>query len=158
MINLGGGYALKKVGTAMYVHKTALKQLYDKLDVSGISKVEKAMKIADNRGFGYQVVKFDNGKVSLIQSCDFDTANEPSVGESLCINDDGQIKMIKPSDKIYHRKYIFVNADYLGFDVEEAKRRAELWETSIPDIKAHLSRIGQRAYWYDLLDKYGIAH
>ena len=107
------------------------------------------------------VLKYDkmSNKISIISTPDWDTENEPTVGDSICcwIDDDGefQAKKIKGKNQIYHNKWQFVQPDYYGFDVEKAKERTELWN-SIPDINKHKSRIGYRSYWNDLLTANGI--
>ncbi len=148
---------MKKVGTAMYVHKSALHQLYEKLEknIQEITRVQNLILRVDALGFDYTIVKYDKGNVSFIQSIDFDSANEPTVGDSLCFKTDDTYKIIKGSGKIYHHKYLFVDVNYTGFDVERARQRAQLWE-SIPDIKKHKSRIGNRKYWNELLRSYNI--
>ena len=45
---------------------------------------------------------------------------------------------------------MFVSESYKGFDINKAKERTELWN-SIPDIKSHKSRIGNKSYWEKLL-------
>ena len=50
---------------------------------------------------------------------------------------------------------MFVSSDYKGFDIETAKQRTKLWN-SIPDIKKHKSKIGNKKYWNELLQKNNI--
>jgi hypothetical protein len=47
---------------------------------------------------------------------------------------------------IYHHKWLFVDDDYDGFNLEVSRRRSETW-TQIPDIDN--SRIGRRSYWLE---------
>ena len=143
---------MKKVGFAMYVHKSALNQLFDKISIEEQNRVLKYIEELKNENFEFVIVKYDKGKVSFIESFDWDVENEPSVGNSWCYHLDNTRRFVKQSGKIYHCKYLFVNEDYIGFDIEKAKERAKLWN-SIPDIKEHKSRIGNRNYWNELLKK-----
>lgn len=147
---------MKKVGTAMYVHKTNISELLNKLEDSEKKRVQT---IINNFNKDYDVVKYDKGKLSLIESPNWDTCNEPDVGNSYCFQKEAQdslsFKIIKSSGKIYHSKWVFVDKDYKGFDIEEAKTRTETWN-AIPDIKSHKSRIGNKTYWIKLLQKNNI--
>ena len=93
----------------------------------------------------------------MIQSPDWDTANEPIVGDSLTIDIiSGEEKLTrqKPNNpQIYHSKELFVASDYKGFDVIKAKERTKLWN-SIPNIEKN--KIGYKKYWINLLSKNGI--
>ena len=111
-------------------------------------------------GIDSYVLKYDSltNKISFISTPDWDTENEPTVGDSICAWIDGDefcIKRIKCKNQIYHNKWQFVQPNYSGFDVEEAKERTKLWN-SIPDINKHKSRIGYRNYWNSLLKANGI--
>ena len=47
-------------------------------------------------------------------------------------------------EAIYHHKWLFVDDDYKGFNVEESKRRLAAWLV-LPDVNK--SRIGRRNSW-----------
>lgn len=146
---------MKKVGSAMYVHKSALNQLFEKISYEEIMRVNNYMECLTKENFNFVVVKYDKGKISFIESFDWDSANEPTVGNAWCYHIDGTRRFIKASGKIYHCKYLFVNENYSGFDVELSKERAVLWN-SIPNIKEHKSRIGNKTYWINLLQENNI--
>lgn len=130
----------KSIGGSIYVHRDyesevvpqeVLQQAYEGLD-----------------GFEYNIVKYTPkaGAVTFIQSPDFDTADEPTVGPALLVKPDGSKRLIKPSADpwIYHHKWLWVKDDYPGFDVGQAKRRSEQW-MSLPGID--YSRIGKKSFW-----------
>lgn len=146
---------MKKVGTAMYVHKSALNQLIEKISFEDFQRILSYSDLLKKENFDYTIIKYDKGNISFIESNDWDKENEPSVGNSWCFHMDNTRKFVKSSGKIYHCKYLFVNEDYDGFDIEKAKERAKLWN-SISNIKEHKSRIGNRAYWNELLKSNGI--
>lgn len=145
---------MKKVGTAMYVHKSNLNELLEKLSETERIRVKS---IFNKFKKPFEIVKYDKGKLSLIESDNWNTANEPNVGNSYCFSEasEAEYKTIKSSGKIYHNKWMFVANDYKGFDIEKAKERTILWN-SIPDIKEHKSRIGNKSYWESLLRKNNI--
>lgn len=147
---------MKKVGSTLYVHKSNIGELLSKISTEDAMHIQGIMK-----GFGkdYEIVKFDpkTKKLSLIESPNWDTANEPDVGNSYCFSDVSceTFKTVKASGKIYHSKWLFVAPDYEGFDVGKAKERTEEWN-SIPDISEHRKRIGSKKYWHELLSANGI--
>ncbi len=112
--------------------------------ISGL--VSAKTKLPDD--FDYQIVKYNcrTRAVSFVQCVDFDTAPEPTVGEIVTVNADGQVRRRKqPQDpEIYHHKWLFVGDDYDGFDVEESKRRSLAW-MSLDDVDR--KRIGRKSYW-----------
>lgn len=158
---------LKKVMKSFYAHnsnfnewKNTVLKYMDKDDFENLLYFAKDLY---NREIGINsyVLKFDSltNKISLISTPDWDEENEPTVGDSICtwIDENGefQAKKMKGKNQIYHNKWQFVQPDYTGFDVEEAKKRTEIWN-SIPDINKHKSRIGYRSYWNQLLNDNGI--
>ncbi len=129
----------KEIGGAVYVHKQ-----YESL-------LPEAVQIAKSvipPEFSYTVVKFQmsDETVSFIQSSDFDSANEPTVGDLYTVKSDGSAtfrrKLADPW--IYHHKWLFVAEDYAGFEVEASKARSRQW-LALADIDSH--RIGKHSYW-----------
>ena len=148
---------MKKVGTALYVHKSALDQLKFRISNSDEIRLANILYWANKYGLQYEIIKIDRQKVSLIDSHNWNTAFEPDVGISYCfdMNTPTEYKVIKPSGKIYHCKELFVNPNYTGFDVNVAAERTKLWN-SIPNLDKR--RIGNKTYWVTLLESYGIPH
>lgn len=135
----------KEIGGCIYVHK----QYRFVFLMDGILKAE--AKVPE--GFDFQVVKYDSKKeqFSFICSPDFDTADEPTVGDSIVVNSLGKIKTVKANKKdpwIYHHKWLMVMDDYSGFNVEKSKRRSESW-MSIDGIDK--KKIGKKSYWEKIL-------
>jgi hypothetical protein len=151
---------MKKIGYCRYVHKSNLDEL-----LNSIPKIEgKTVQGLINQystNWEFEVVKYDSKskKLSLIQSPNWNTANEPTVGDSLVINTDTLKTSIfkkKVHEQIYHQKELFVNENYTGFDVQKAKERTKLWKSKIENLKEHTNKIGYRWYWNELLDIYNI--
>jgi len=129
----------KEIGGAVYVHR-----LYEARLGDVVSKAKQQLP-AD---FTYDVVKYNSRTetVSFIKSIDFDTAPEPTVGDSLSVDLEGNVRRRSQSSdpEIYHHKWLFVVDEYEGFDIEESKRRsAALNAIDGVDRK----RIGRKSYW-----------
>ena len=86
------------------------------------------------------------GAVSFIKSPDFDTADEPIVGDVITVKPDGTTRRRsrRADPQIYHHKWLFVADDYKGFNVAASKRRSATW-LKLADIDK--SRIGTKSYW-----------
>lgn len=100
------------------------------------------------REFDYHIVKYDyqSESVSFIQCLDFDTAPEPAVGQIVSVRWYGTTHKRQPpcDPEIYHHKWLFVDDDYDGFDVEESKQRSLRW-SSLEGVDRR--RIGRKGYW-----------
>lgn len=143
---------MKVVCGAYYVHKSNLSELFNKVNDPELEA------LIQNTDVEYDVVKYDKGNVTLIRASNWDTANEPLIDYTVLFKagslSEPGVKRIN-GRQIYHNKWMFVSPDYTGFNVEEAKERTAIWN-SIPDIKSHKSRIGNKTYWINLLNQYGI--
>ena len=140
----------KKIGGDHYVHK-------DYAHVLPQDELNKAKKSIPD-GFKYNIIKHNKkeGTFSFIHSPDFDSAHEPTVGDSVKIHPDGSTKITKQTNppKVYHHKHQWVAPDHKGFDVEESKRRSEEWKSVMdkdPNKKDHMTRIGSKTYWHSWL-------
>ena len=140
----------KIIVNSLYIHKSALDTLTEKELKLYTSKLKY---IGD---FNFDIVKISLKKdeVSFIQSLDWDTENEPSVGDSICVKSDNRIRKTKGSNLIYHHKWMFVKDSYEGFDVQKSKNRSELWmnNSTVLALKSDKnekfnSKIGRRDYW-----------
>lgn len=134
----------KKIGSTIYVHKSAI----NLLDADAQSRINE---ITVPKDFGeYEVIKYDKktNNVSFIKSPDWDTKDEPTVGDSIMFKADDThniTKGRKTNQQIYHHKWMMVAEDYKGFDVAESKKRSEQWENS--DIDFDRKKIGNSDYW-----------
>lgn len=153
---------MKKVMNNYYVHKSNRYELFNIcLEVEHIKKIVNGL----DGFFDYEIIKYDmlNHKLSLIKSPDWDTSNEPIVGDSIIFDltigsdlSDTPYKKInarKNNPQIYHNKWMFVSDNYKGFDIDKAKKRTELWNL-IPNINKR--KIGNKNYWISLLNENGI--
>ncbi len=151
---------VKIVGNAVYAHKSNYKELYKYIHEDDRKAF---LNLLRQYGPGIEVLKYDRKVrcLSLIESPDWLTANEPTVGTSH-IWHLGELphrykrwRGNKENPYIYHCKWMFVADDYDGFDVAAAKARSELWQ-AIPEINSHKSLIGRKKYWTKLCTKYNI--
>lgn len=146
---------VKRVGYSSYTHISNLSELLVTLNEEQRLLIRSAIdKYSEITRESYEVIKFNKKTqgVSLIESPDWNKAHEPTVGTSYCINKNGTIRKTSGGNKVYHNKWQFVSEDYKGFNIEKSKERTRLWN-SIPDIKEHKTRIGNKDYWYELLEK-----
>ena len=130
----------KRIGGAIYVHR-------DFEHVLGQPMEEAKSRLPE--GFEYTVIKHNemNGNFSFIYCPDFDSSPEPATGNYAVVKLDGSwsVRPALSDPYIYHHKWLFVDDDYHGFDVEESKRRSAVW-MSLPEVDKSL--IGRASYWY----------
>ena len=129
----------KEIGGAIYLHR-------DFEHLLPMAAQDAKRSLPD--GFGYTVVKFANATLatSFIESPDFDTAHEPTVGSIIFVSPTGSVRSFKQQSDpfIYHHKWLFVDDNYLGFDVEASKQRSRAW-LALDNID--FTRIGRLSYW-----------
>ena len=150
-----GGEVGKNIGGAMYVHKSAV----DQLPAADQSIIAAAETLIPDTHKGYAVVKYARAlkTTSFIQSPDFDAVHEPTVGDSVRVDADGNVKVTSARTKnkqIYHHKWMMVKDDYTGFNVAESKKRSEWWENTARDMNVDIdrNRIGNLDNWISFLD------
>ena len=102
----------------------------------------------------YNIIKYNikENKVTFILCHDFDSADEPLPNYYINFKD-GQPITTK-GFQIWHHKWMFVDDDYMGFDVEHSKQRSYKWVTTMKDV--NYSKIGNPNIWEQLLKKYKI--
>ena len=131
----------KEIGYAVYVHREYEERLG--------ATVEWAKRHLPE-AYEYNVVKLNqrNNSVSFILCPNFDLAPEPAITAIIVVSADGITqRRTTPTDPyIYHHKWLFVDDDYRGFDVEESKARSQQW-IRLGDVDR--SRIGKQSYWQE---------
>jgi len=132
----------KLVVGKLYFHRSAL----GLVDPTIRRKVKAAQKRLPDWKWDIARVRKADGQVALIQSPDWDTADEPTVGDMMVV--EGRVIKRRPSSgMIYHHKWCFVADDYTGFDVEASKARSQAWESLDPPVNKR--KIGRLSYWVD---------
>jgi len=139
----------KKMGSCIYLHVSSEDVLpQDKLESA------RSLLMADDitpENFIYQIVRYDvkDGDFAFIVSEDFDSVDEPTVGDSYLVKSTGDVSLSKKKDnhQIYHHKWQFVASKYDGFDVSESIARSILWKGIVGKDRGVSSRIGYSQYW-----------
>ncbi|MCY9866107.1 hypothetical protein OTK49_26580 [Vibrio coralliirubri] len=148
----------KKVGEHVWVHKDYAELVCNK------DKYQ-MMSAALPSGFSYDVVRVSQkvDEVAFIRSPDFNTSHEPIVSDSIrvTLNADGELSVSKATKEqkdplIYHHKWLFVQDDYKGFDVEEAKLRSLEWKSKLGVDRVVSSKIGRCSFWDNWLKQNSI--
>lgn len=143
---------MKKIGNCIYVHKSNICELTEKQ----YEIVMQSIPLLPY-DFKFEVIKYNkkDNSVTFIDSEDWNTSREPTVGDAYKIKD-SEVKYIKSKGQIYHHKWQFVSDDYDGFDVAEAKKWSEIWQNTLPKTKEVKNRIGYKKFWEEILKKYKI--
>lgn len=145
----------KYIGGNLYVHKNYI-QVFDDSYLKALSVLEK-----NAPDFSFDIVKFNQEKksYSFISSTDFDTKDEPTVGDSIQVDSEGHLKLTKQKKdpQIYHHKWNFVKNDYSGFNVADSVSRSIQWKSIIGKNKELSSKIGTSSFWETTLQQFGIS-
>lgn len=148
------GYG-KKVGNDYYMEKTFMEE-----DMPAfVSKAAEKLPAE----FEYKIVKFNDKtkEVSFIESKDFDTANEPTVGDSYKVKPNGDVKFTKGrtnNKQIYHHKWMMVrptNKDkkwtgknvYKGFVRKNSYERSIVMQEVMNANEFPTNKIGNQDFW-----------
>ena len=140
---------MKKVVNCLYVHKSNI----DELGKEIVEIVNNKKKFVEN--FNFDVIKNEKKtyNVTFIQCTEFDKVHEPLVGDCLLVKNNGETKLMKSKGQIYHKKYLFVDKGYTGFNIEAEKNRAIKYDNMLkkhPDKKIK-SKIGYKSKWLEVL-------
>ena len=127
----------KLIGGSLYLHRNYVNSLpgdMQKNILDAESNIE---------GFEYNTLKINltDGSITFINSRDFDTAAEPTVGQYKTVKGD-RVKDGK-SNSIWHHKWLWVKNDYSGFDVMDSFERSRKYLQMDMDF----SRIGNKDFW-----------
>ena len=149
----------KKVGSCIYVHKSNICELLDKIpDDNYKTDIIRLYEFRMQPGsLPYEVIKYDTKqhKLSFIDSPDWYTANEPTVGDSVCWNFDKQSQTFRlGGNAVYHSKELFMSDDTDLIDINKAKERTKIWQSLV--TKEEKKLIGNKNYWRQFCEKHGI--
>lgn len=131
----------KRIGGSVYLHRSALR---------GSEQAEAVAKASEllPPSFAWDVAKVNerNGAITFVAVPDFDTADEPSVGDAIRVTAAGELaeQPAAADPWIYHHKWQMVREDYAGFSVARSRARSAAWE-SLEGVDR--SRIGKRSWW-----------
>lgn len=136
----------KFIGGNIYIHK-------DYADILPQNRLNEALKTLKENvfNFDYAIIRYNKEKNSFafIKSPDFDSSDEPIVGDSILISSDNSLKFTpqKKDPQIYHHKWLFVKDDYKGFEIKTSLKRTILWKEKMGVNKTLSSKIGTQSIW-----------
>jgi hypothetical protein len=150
----------KRVGSCIYIHKSNIQELLDMLTDDGGYKGEIIYWYNFRKQKGtahYEVIKYDIKKhrLSFIDSPDWFTSNEPTVGNSTCWDFDKETSTYRSGGtQVYHSKELFMADDTDLIDLNKAKERTKLWQSVVKKEEKKL--IGNKKYWHNWCEEHGI--
>lgn len=142
----------KKIGNQIWLHKDYIEEVMSKKDYEDFKR-----NLPEN--YQFNILRYDakNNEIAFINSPDFDSSQEPLVGQSLRVKkfeNNFEISKIQESPKnplIYHHKWLFVKDDYKGFDINESKKRSIEWKEKLGVDRTLTSKIGRLSFWNNWL-------
>ena len=142
----------KRISCHLWIHKNYVNDIFTEEEFMKFhSKVPTTL--------NYNILRIDLSKNEIAFICcnDFDTSNEPIVGDSIRITKEDNYYSASKINKqpqnplIYHHKWLFVKDNYKGFNVEKSKERSLEWKRVLGVDKKVSSRIGRLSFWNDWL-------
>jgi hypothetical protein len=126
----------KFIGGNLYLHRNYLDSLPGEM---GKRVLDAEQNI---NGFEYNALKIGKDNITFINSPDFDSSNEPMVGNYIVVKND-ETTRTGSSKSIWHHKWLWVKDDYSGFDTMDS------FERSMKYLKLDIdsSRIGNADFW-----------
>lgn len=149
---------IKKIGNSLYVHKSNIQELFQKISPSAKQYIESIIKL---HSVSYEIIKFNNSSnskeysISFIQCSQWNKVWEPLVEDSYHYDNNGLCHKIKGGNKVYHHKHMFVSKDYKDFNILESIERSKML-LSIEEIQKNKKQIGNYNYWKEIIDKYNL--
>lgn len=132
----------KYIGGKLYVHKNYAIRVVDYLDYS----LARAC-LPDGFQFNCIVVDYKKETIRFDEAPDFDTAREPHPGDFYEVSLNTWKIRKGHSDFIWHHKWMWVDDDYKGFDVNKAYEWSKEWTQYI----THPS--GSKSVWLKQLQE-----
>ena len=97
------------------------------------------------KGDAPDIIRFD-------ESADFDIAREPTPGKMIAVDSQGNVAKRK-SNQIFHHKWMWVDDDYKGFDVNKEYSWSKEWTSKVDNF----SGIGKKENWDKILKEKGLS-
>jgi len=117
----------KEIGGKIYIYKRYAFEVISRADLYNAILLLPA-------DFRYNCLMVDRKKPYIIrfdEAPDFDTAREPHPGDFVEVNIETKEIRCGHSDMIWHHKWMWVDDDYKGFDVEESYQWSREWTKHI---------------------------
>lgn len=141
----------KYIGGCVYIHKSEINNI-------GLPYVAKMAALAP-AGTKYDIIKIDisnthDDSITLIESPDWVTSNEPLVGNcvKITINTEKQLSVRRFATRsknqlIYHHKWMFVSDNNGLFDIKQSMERSLDWLPVAKATSVNKSKIGGSNFW-----------
>ena len=151
----------KRIGNNIYIHKSNLKDLTNnQMDLyrTALSYLIGSEYPSDT----FEIVKINEKEpsVSFIECVGFDCLREPIVKNSYKVNGNLEIRKTKGSNKVYHHKWMLVDRNYKGFNIQESKEWSKEWTEKMKVLKKeypkYIYQIGQKEKWEKYLQLVGL--
>ena len=137
----------KVIGGRIYLHRNYVDRLPRDLQDRYHAAVAAMKVVAPEFDWRATAIDLKGEKVTLMEAPDFDTADEPRVGVYWTVAPNKPPKRGQ-TNQIWHHKWLWVDDDYRGFDVEQSFQRSAKW-LAIPDIP--FAKIGKPEFWQDFI-------
>jgi hypothetical protein len=145
---------------SVYVHRDYINDSVMSVQQKALAHQALALAPSDTN-WNLVSVKNDGSAVTVQESPDFDTSDEPALQKSITYVPDTNgsltIKRVEKggydNPKILHGKNLWVGDDYTGFDTVEAEKRYSAWK-SVDLVRKNgftIVQIGRRNDWNKLL-------
>ena len=135
----------KQVGSKIYVHK-------DYSNSVVLPCMLRAYEACLPRDFEYETIVYDK-KLKTIrfdEAPDFCSAPEPHPGITYTVTESGEVTR-RVVNQIWHHKWMWVDDDFEGFDVEESYLRSGAWLIKLAEVAS-----GHPGKWLEQLKKYKV--
>lgn len=136
----------KTIGTKIYVHKNYMEYagIYINKEI-----LRSAYRLTEYLPH-YNCIRYNKKtkELALQYSHNFDTADEPTVDETVMVKSTGEIKTTKSNPdnpQIWHHRWLWVDEYYSGFDVAKSKKRSIMYMKYI--TKEDKQKMGYKNYW-----------
>ena len=137
----------KVIGGRIYLHRDYVDRLPEALQNLYYAAAASMKVVAPEFTWNATAIDLKGDKVTLMEAPDFDTEPEPRVGVYWTVAT-GKPPKRGQTNQIWHHKWLWVDDDYKGFDVEESFRRSAKW-LGFEDIP--FSKIGKPELWQQFI-------
>jgi len=121
----------KVIGGQVYFHKTALPEMPEDVQRMFSKAIQQLPADTQFNTLMYEPASKDKpARIRFDESLDFDTAREPTPGNYISVDSEGNVKSGK-TNQIFHHKWMWVPEGYSGFDVNDSFNWSKKWTEKI---------------------------
>ena len=150
----------KRIGSKIYFHKSVWNKIVPMDIWNKAQQIMDTPEVHDKlweRGcfeWEYETICYDlkNPSVLRFDSClGFDIQREPTVGWMMFVDTNTGTVNFKYNQQIYHHKWLWVSADYDGFNIKASYEWSKRWLSKLPEVAS-----GYKSKWDAQLKTYNI--